>query len=399
MYIIKRKSIKISSVFVLALVSGTVLANAGGFERGSQDFDILFEEGNLVESGATFVNPQRKLKNIKQINPNLIASPVTKTSVEEGKSYWVPKLSARFQLNDDFACAAQYRQPWGADTDVGTETLRRYSAIEQKISSHDVGLNCSYRMPVGEQGFIRLLGGVSYQELSGYQTKMVPVNPLFGGPERIAKLDVDDRSFGWRLGAAYEVPEIALRTSVVYQSPIKYALRGTIKGLAPMTLDVGSDVSVPQSVEFKFQSGIAPDWLAMASVKWTNWQEIQAVPFGLRDDISALGLIKGMVVSSLDLKFRDGWTVTGGVGHKLNDQWSGAASITWDRGTTTGWTSQTDLWLFGAGANYKATDHIDLKFYGALGFLKSGVFHDNISTSEFGTDLVQAFSVAAKLKF
>lgn len=394
------RTAKTSPVLLATLLGGTFFAHAGGFERSSQDFDILFEEGNLVESGATFVAPQRKLKNIRSINPNLKASSIASDETDEGKSYWSPKVSARFQLNDDLACAAQYRQPWGIITDVGTDTLRRYSAIKQEISSHDIGLNCSYRIAVSEKAYFRLLGGLSYQELSGYQTKIVPEGTAFGGAERIATLDVDDRSYGWRLGAAYEVPELALRASLVYQSRVKYNLSGTIDGLMPVSLNVDSDVSLPQSLEFKFQTGIAPDWVALASVKWTDWKDIQVVPFGLSNDVApAMGLIKGTVVTALDLKFRDGWTVSGGVAHKFNDQWSGAATVTWDRGTTTGWTSQTDVWLFGAGANYKATDHLDIKLSGALGLLKSGVFHDKISTSDFGTDLVKAFSIAAKLKF
>lgn len=387
-----KKATKFSCVLTAALMGGTYFAQAGGFERSSQDFDILFEAGNQIESAATFVLPQRKLKNIRPIAPELHSAPVTKDSVNEGKSYWVPKISARFQLADNVACAAQYRQPWGITMDVGSDTLRRYSSIEQEISSHDLGLNCSYQLAVGEGSFVRLLGGLSYQELSGYQTKMLP-------NQAIATLDVDGRSWGWRLGAAYEVPEIALRASVVYQSKVKYDLGGTIEGVIPQALNIGSDVSLPQSVEFKFQTGIAPDWIAMASVKWTDWKSIQVVPFALTDAIPAYGLASGRVMSSLDLYFRDGWTVSGGVGHKFNDQWSGAATLTWDRGTTTGWTSQTDVWLLGAGANYKANDHLDIKLAGALGFLTSGTFRDKVSTSEFGTDLVKGFTVAAKLKF
>lgn len=390
------KMIRISYVLTAVLLGGTVFAQAGGFERSAQDFDILFEEGNFVESGAVFVMPSRKLKNIRPTNPNIKNAPVAKDSIDEGKAYWLPKISARLQLNDALACAAQYRQPWGIVMDVGTDTLRRYSSIEQEIASHDVGLNCAYQLAAGEKAFIRLLGGLSYQELSGYQTKMVP-SALPVDP--IAVLDVEGRSWGWRLGAAYEIPEIALRASLVYQSRVKYHLSGTIEGLTPMVLDVGSDVSLPQSVEFKFQTGIAPDWLALASVKWTDWKSIQVVPFALSHDVSAIGRPEGTVISSLDLYFRDGWTVSGGIAHKFNDQWSAAATVTWDRSTATGWTSQTDVWLFGAGVSYKANVHFDIKFSGALGFLKSGVLSDKVSISDFDTDLVKAFSVAAKLKF
>lgn len=109
-----KKATKFSCVLTAALMGGTYFAQAGGFERSSQDFDILFEAGNQIESAATFVLPQRKLKNIRPIAPELHSAPVTKDSVNEGKSYWVPKISARFQLADNVACAAQYRQPWAS---------------------------------------------------------------------------------------------------------------------------------------------------------------------------------------------------------------------------------------------------------------------------------------------
>ncbi|WP_409063181.1 OmpP1/FadL family transporter [Brucella sp. 1315] len=396
------------------------MAHAGGFERGSQDFDILFEQGNAVEAGGTFVAPQRKLKNIHGSaigamtggrNPVNSNQPYA-TEVDEAKSYWVPKISAKFDLTSDLACAAQYRQPWGIETDVGTGTVRMFTAIEQKISSNDYGVNCSYRFTAGEKSYFRILGGVSYQELKGEQTKMVPPGSKFGGSFRVASLDAEDQSVGWRLGAAYEIPEYAMRATLVYQSEVKYKLDGTINNLRldPSTgrsdpLSVTSDIATPQSVEFKFQTGIAPDWLAFGSVKWTDWSSIEQVNFvskGNRD------IQNGEKINSLDLYYQDGWTVSGGVGHKFNDQWSAAATVTWDRGTSTGLTSQTDVWLFGLGTNYKPTDQFEVRLAGAAGWLSAGDLDNTMignessltgSKGEFGNDFVGALSLTAKVKF
>src|SRR5690606_5600382 len=110
----------------------------------------------------------------------------------------------------------------------------------------------------------RILGGVSYQELKGEQTKMIPPGSAFGGTFRIGSLDVEDEAVGWRLGAAYEIPEYAMRATLVYQSKLKYNLEGTIDNLAivggrGIPINVESDVDTPQSVAFKFHTGIAPD--------------------------------------------------------------------------------------------------------------------------------------------
>jgi len=419
----KVKSLKVAGI-ATALLGSAVGAHAGGFERSSQDFDILFEQGTVIDTTGTFVSPQRKLKNIRGPIGNATGgiNPITlqpyATEVDEAKSYWVPKFSAKVDLTDDLACSAQYRQPWGIETNVGTDNIRMFTAIEQKISSNDYGLNCSYRFSAGEKGFFRVLGGVSYQELKGEQTRMIPPGSAFGGSFRVASLDVEDKAVGWRLGAAYELPEYAIRASLVYQSEVKYNLEGTIDNLAlnmisgnAIPISVASDVATPQSVEFKFQTGIAPDWLAFGSVKWTDWSSIEKVAFNSSSDLTlAPGVVipKGTNITNLNLYYQDGWTVSGGVGHKFNDQWSAAATVTWDRGTTTGLTSQTDIWLFGLGTNYKATDNFEVRLAGAAGWLTSGEMDDTVingtpnatgSMGEFGNDFVGALSLTAKVKF
>lgn len=414
----------LKTVFKLSVaslvLSGSALATyAGGLERSSQDFDILFEDGNVVETGATFVVPQRKLKNIRgsvfPVNPvpgQNTGRPFD-TEVDEGKNYWVPKVSAKFQLTDDLGCAVQYRQPWGIDMDSGINNARMFSAITQKISSNDYGLNCAYRFSAGDKGFFRLLGGVSYQQLKGEQTK---ISALSLSSFANSTLDVDDSAVGWRIGAAYEIPEIALRASLVYQSKVSYDLGGTVT-VAPIgapisfVTPVNGSVATPQSVEFKFQTGIAPDWLAFGSVKWTDWSSITKVSFlNSGTDPFLFGRFPvGSEVTSLDLYYKDGWTVMGGVGHKFNDKWSGAATLTWDRGTTTGLTSQTDVWLVGLGANYKATEQLELRLAGAVGILTSGTLNNTLSASQggsltgskadFGTDVVGGLTLSAKYRF
>lgn len=255
---------------------------------------------------------------------------------------------------------------------------------------------------------------MSYQELKGEQTKVSALNksPLLFGNSR---LDVDDKAFGWRLGAAYEIPEIALRASIVYQSKVSYDLNGTV-GVDPIgfsqfsSTPVSGSVATPQSIEFKFQTGIAPDWLALGSVKWTDWKSITKVSFLNDGSTPFLGKIPvGSEVTSLDLYYKDGWTLMGGVGHKFNDKWSGAATLTWDRGTTTGLTSQTDIWLLGLGANYKATEHLEFRLAGAVGILTSGTLDNTLavknggsdtgSKADFGTDVVGGMTLSAKYRF
>ncbi|HET7411721.1 MAG TPA: outer membrane protein transport protein, partial [Pararhizobium sp.] len=344
------------------------------------------------------------------------------TSADESESYWVPYASMKFDLTDDLACAAQYRQPWGAYTDVGVDTAIALSSIEQKISSTDIGVNCSYRFDMG-RGNLRLLGGLSYQYLHGEQTQLLlqgTVPSKFGIPSvfeapaeynglaRIGALDVDGAAAAWRVGLAYEVPEIALRAQLVYQSETDYDLTGTIANLFSTPIDVRSSATLPQSVEFKLQSGIAKGWLAFGSVKWTDWSIENAIPFASSRSYFG-GLIEpGREITRLNLYYRDGWKVSGGIGHKFTDALSMASFVTWDRGVSTGLSSQTDTWMLGLTGAYKPTPVFEVHLTGVLGLMTSGVKDDTVVAGEpnpkgtiadFGNDLVSALSVSAKLKF
>src|SRR5690606_12309050 len=123
-------------------------------------------------------------------------------------------------------------------------------------------------------------------------------------------------------------------TGVVDLTQVPAAVR---PGVAGVVNPVFGSAAMPQSVELKVQSGIAPGWLAFGSIKWVDWSVLQIVSFC---PVVTEGIIPCVAdgpteLTSLDLLYRDGWTVTAGVGHSFNDHWSGALSLAWDRGTST----------------------------------------------------------------
>jgi long-chain fatty acid transport protein len=151
---------------------------------------------------------------------------------------------------------------------------------------------------------------------------------------------------------------------------------------------------MPDSLELKVQSGVAPGWLVFGSVKWTDWSQLQVIQINPNSTLDPRNL-----PTSLTLLYRDGWTVTGGVGHKFNDQWSGAASLTWDRGTSHGYGNQTDTWTLGTGVSYSPTENVELRLAGAVGLLTSGSSVGDEVKYDFGNDIVTAISTSLKVKF
>jgi long-chain fatty acid transport protein len=286
------------------------------------------------------------------------------------------------------------------------------SNIETKITTHNYGATCSYKFDAGP-GQLRLIGGAFYQEIEGFKERLVVAPGLIGAPVTgIGRLDLHDNGWGWRAGIAYEIPEYAFRTSLVYNSRVKYDnLTGTVDltqvPVVPiyggLVTDVAGSADAPDSLELKVQSGIAPHWLAFGSVKWTNWSILQSVVLCPTSGVCPAGGL-----TSLDLAYRDGWTISGGIGHKFNDKWAGAVSVTWDRGTSDGYGAQTDAWTLGVGTSFSPTENIEWRVAGAIGLLSSGesgtftrdgVTYGDDVTYSFGNDLVAAVSTSIKVKF
>jgi long-chain fatty acid transport protein len=413
------------------LVAMVGAANAGGLERGGYNIDLLFDASPFAaEATGTYVMPNRELNNVVDVNPaNGIGSNGigggARNGVADSEDYWVPRIGFKAGIGQNVDCMVDYSQPWGAHTNPGANWMGANDNIETKINSDNYAATCSYKMDAGK-GQFRVLGGVFYQEVDGFKERLVAPVPAITGTTAlgngIGRLDLGDEGVGWRIGAAYEIPEIAFRASLVYNSAVKLdGLSGTVDlSQVPGFIDptnpvlgkvtpVFGQATMPETVELKVQSGIAPDWLAFGSIKWVNWSRLQSVdlcPVGTE----AIPCVQSSptFVTSLDLLYRDGWTVSGGVGHKFNDQWSGAASITWDRGTTTGLSAQTDTWTVGGGVSYTPTQNVELRFAGALGILTSGsagpITKDGITygkevTYDFDNDLVSALSATLKVKW
>ncbi len=410
---------KLISRGAFALVAGCTLqspALAGGIERGGYNIDLLFDPSPVViESTATFVMPQRKLKNVTD---TIAADGALNTlgysgSAEETEDYWSPRIGAKAGF-EGFDCLVDYSQPYGAHTNPGSRWAGANQNIETKINSDNYALTCSYKFDAGP-GDLRVIAGANYLQMDGFKERLVMA------PERITslgmtgsgvgRLDLEGDGWGWRAGVAYEIPEYALRASLMYYSQVKLnsvtgevdltnlpaGLAGAIPG-AGTVIPVEGSATMPEAIELKLQSGIAPDWLAFGSVKWTNWSVLQRIPF----------YNSGREVTALELGYRDGWTITGGVGHKFNEQWSGAVSLTWDRGTSQGFGSLTDTWTVGAGVSYSPNKNVEIRLAGVLGILTSGssgaVAINGIPAGDeasyrFGNDLVAALSTSLKVKF
>lgn len=305
-------------------------AHAGGFSRGTADTDILFEEGNFnIRTGVTIVSPTRKFT-VNQLNSELVG-------VDYADTYAVPSAAVKFRILEDMNCAGTYIQSYG-----GSATWPTPSGPVQKLKEdfavNEFGATCSYKVDLGK-GRLWFLGGV-FTESVTYD--LVAVSGALSGT-------LKDNGAGWRAGIAYDIPEIAMRAQLMYRSGFSVDATGSAllrPPLSPgsMTLPATGTAELPQSLEMKFQSGIAPGWLAYGGVKWTDWSVTEQLVL----NVPAAGL-----ESRNEYFWRDGWTVTAGVGHAFTDRISGTVFASWDRGVSTGWDLTAETYTLGVGTSMK----------------------------------------------
>jgi long-chain fatty acid transport protein len=316
------------SLFAVALLAASS-AQAGGFSRGSADTDILYEPGQFdIRAGVTFVSPSRKITN--DADPGLVGKDYT-------ESYFIPSIAAKVRLFDPLSCAGTYTQAYGGSVNYEGRLLP--GKLTEEFTVDEFALTCAAKFGM-ERGNFYVIGG-AFVERFDYER----VNSVIPGVAN-ADLTLDGTDYGYRLGVAYDIPEIAFRTQLLYRSSTSYGADGRFM-LPAMGVDVPAfgTGNLPQNLELKVQSGIAPGWLAFGSVKWTDWSVQNQLAVSVPDFPPA---------DSLDVyNWKDGWTVTGGVGHAFNDRISGLASLTWDQGVSTGWDLSSDTWTVALGGSVK----------------------------------------------
>lgn len=248
---------------------------------------------------------------------------------------------------------------------------------------------------------LNLYAGAVYQEVEGHLKLRGSVYSLFNGYDAYIPTEGD---WGWLAGAAYEIPEIALKASLTYRSEIDYdinvqesmplvgalaansqqlgvllqtlAATGQISparaqqigaalgGLAGGFSKGATKVTTPQSVNLDFQTGIMADTVAFANLRWVEWSKFAIRPYQFAQLAEKVGPLIGKPNGfNLVDYYDDQWSANLGIGRKLTDTIGGSVSVGWDSGagnpvTTLGPTE--GYWNVGLGLRYSPAPQVEL---------------------------------------
>ena len=223
------------------------------------------------------------------------------------------QLGFKADLGDRLSYAFVLDQPFGADVRYGgssaTTMLGGTTALARSTA-----LTGLLRYRIGDR--FSVFGGLQAQQASAH----VNLKGLAYGPFNGYSVDLgQDTGIGYVAGLAYEVPEIALRVALTWNSAVRHDF-ATVEKIGPATVGTTpTEVKTPQSVNLDVQTGVAKDTLVFGQVRWANWSAFRLDP-AFFTPLAQGGLI------DLD----DTTTYTIGVGHRFTPEWSGLFSLSYE---------------------------------------------------------------------
>ena len=334
------------AAILLSLIPTTSVF-AAGLDRSGQSILPFLQSGNYAEASISVLDPSVSGKSNNGA-----------TVTDMADDYYFPSAALKVQATDHFSFGLLYDQPYGADSQYSSDLGAFGDGTEGtsvKVRTNNLSLIVGYQPtknwniyagPVYQtvKGNVSLRG-TAYSSLSGYNINLK-----------------ENDAFGWLAGAAYQIPEIALKAAITYRSEIKHELdtSETFALGAVVRPNSNTEVVTPQSVNIDLQSGVAKDTLAFANIRWVHWDQFAVKPTYLA---AATQVARGKAQNLIDYS-DDQWSITTGISHKFNDKWAGSASVGWDSGagnpvTTLG--PVEGFWSVGLGGQYSPAENYFLQ--------------------------------------
>ena len=337
------------STSILALASSAALA--GGLDRSGQSISAIFSA-----PGSTSVS-------FGTVKPSIKGSDTAGNSYNVGDAYQQYGYSYTGGKADAFSYALIIDQPYGANVTYGNSPLTStLGGTMADLSSHAATVVGRYALysRFSVLGGISLetvegtvnLNGLAYKQaistaavastVDGLSTELLGA-ALINAPGARAAVDVisdyntlatavdgrkalfgadgykfnmkQDTSVGFLLGAAYEIPDIALRLAASYRFETDHSAATTESMLGLSSVPGTVDYVTPQSFNLDFQTGVAKNTLLTANFRWTDFSAVDVVPTLLGSDL---------------VNIDDSYRYSIGVAHRFSDQFAGTVSLSYE---------------------------------------------------------------------
>ena len=319
-----RKNI-ITGVSLVALSAG--MAQAGGFELQTLDTSMMYADGNQAS-----ISYARIDASIDGVNSSTGASASSKKQVVKDQT--VTNFSGKFDVGESLSFGVATYRSGSIQLSGGNEapepviglvngvpTLVGMTAGGNLAPTGDVDLDTTALMvnySLNEN--VSLIGGFTQNTLKdGNVTTLAGSYDVTGASGQ-----------GYVIGAAYSIPEIALRAEVIYQPKATIDTKASYVGAGSAAGVVNpaskSQLSLPDTYAVSFQTGIAADTLLTASYRKANWSKAQISVIANPADLTS--------GANINTEFEDSEAFSVGIGRKFSEWLSGSITYSKEEGSS-----------------------------------------------------------------
>jgi len=341
---------------------GTAFAGdaAGGAGLASMFWNpaaMSFAPGLAVEQNVTYIAPHASIdvfSATSAVGANLGNIGVSDI-VDNGT---LPAGYASYSWDNKWAIGLGVTSPYGLITDAQCGWSGRYYGCYNRIFDVNVQGSIAYRV----NEWLTLGAGVNVNYIDAKLTNAQFVSPVPPQNNLYAQVNGDDIAVAFNLGVLFTLAP-GTTIGVGYRSGTNHNLDGDLAiSLANIVtlqqVPASAAIDLPSQVNASFRSQIDPKWTVLGTVEWTDWSSIQQIV------VKALGV---QPVSTIDLKWNDGWFFSGGVEYQWDPKLALRAGIAYELTPVPDSTRSprlpdtNRLWL-SAGLTYNFTSQLSMDF-------------------------------------
>ncbi|PCI67790.1 MAG: long chain fatty acid transport protein [Piscirickettsiaceae bacterium] len=282
-------------------------------------------------------------------------------SNDGGRFAIVPNLYYVHSLSDDLKVGVGINAPFGLATKYDSDWSGRYQAIESEIVTVNVNPAIAWQVtPELSLGF-----GVNIQYIEATLTNKIDFSGLGPVPDGFSKLEADDISYGFNLGALYNL-STDTRIGLSYRSEIKHDLEGDADfsnipaPVAPVLADTHINVQPDMpamaslSIHHQWNSNVA----VMADATWVGWSSVPELVIIFDNPFKA--------DSAENLRLKDNIRLSVGATYTTEGPWTYRTGLAFDEGAARNQSSRSarfpdnDRYWLTFGASYKLSDNMSI---------------------------------------
>jgi long-chain fatty acid transport protein len=315
--------------FALLEQSGSGMGNAfAGSAAVAEDASTIFFNpagltlipGPQVVGAVHAVNYDSEFSGTGAITPAVL--PVgSNTGGNLGDLIAIPNLYFGMPVGERFAFGIGANAPFGLITEYDSAWVGRFLGIKSDLKTYNVNPSIAFEL----SDMVSLGVGVNWQKADAELTNAVLLGP---GIEGRSKLEADDDTWGWNVGALFRLGD-DMKVGISYRSTVDYTLEGTatvtsnVTGATVASFPAQAEVTFPDMAILSVVQRFGEKWELLGDLMYTRWSEI--------DRVLVVNSSTGATADTLVFAFDDAWRVAFGVNYHSSERWTFKGGVAYDQ--------------------------------------------------------------------